>query len=477
MPAENKRIIDALRELSGSNLLPMHMPGHKRNAELADYLKLLGAEYDITEIEGFDDLFDARGVLAGSMERAAALWGSKRAYYLVNGSTGGILAGVRAASRRGGRAIVARNCHKSVYNALELCGLEPIFVTPGMDAEYGIHSSICPGEIEKALYDNPDASLIILTSPTYEGVISDIEAICKTAHERGVPVLIDEAHGAHLGFSDFFPGGAVRAGADIVIQSLHKTLPSLTQTAIAHLCGDIVDHREFERELAVFQTSSPSYLLTASVDACVRLLEAERERLFETWKRALLRFDELAAGLKKLKIPMHGAEKTEAFYGFDRSKILISTLDTNISGMELKQILRREYGIELEMAHLSYALAMTGPGDSEESLLRLGRALLEIDANISPVKRERVRTAPALPRRVCPLAEAVYSEKECIPLEDARGRVCAEYLFVYPPGVPLIIPGEEISAGLISEIREISGCGLGLKSSYKTAPERIFVLK
>ena len=480
MPADDRRIIDALKELSVSNMLPMHMPGHKRNAGLADYLRLLGAEYDITEIEGFDDLSDARGILSRSMERAAALWGSKRTYYLVNGSTGGILAGVRALSRRGGSAIVVRNCHKSVFNALELCGIDPVFVRPEMDDEYGIHSSVRPGEIEKALDCNPDSSLVVLTSPTYEGVISDIAAICKSAHDRGVPVLVDEAHGAHLGFSDFFSGGAVKAGADIVIQSLHKTLPSLTQTAVAHLNGEIADQREFERELALFQTSSPSYLLTASIDACVRLLADEKERLFVNWERALTRFDEFVAGLKNLKILMHGSrsmEKRADFHRFDRSKILISTLGTDISGLELKKTLRREYGIELEMAHRNYALAMTAPGDTEEALLRLGRALLEIDANLSPAKVERAGTAPAARHKVYTLAEAANSEKVCIPLEDAEGRISAEYLFVYPPGVPLIIPGEEISAELISEIKEMSGSGLGLKSSYKTAPERIFVLK
>jgi len=478
MPKENRRIVDALSELSGSDMLPMHMPGHKRNARLADYLRLLGAEYDITEIEGFDDLYDAEGLLKRSMERAAALWGVRKSYFLVNGSTGGILAGVRAAARRGGRAVVARNCHKSVYNALEICGIEPIFVTPGIDEEYGIHSSVSPADIEKALESEPGASLVILTSPTYEGVTSNVAAICKIAHARGVPVLVDEAHGAHLGFSEYFPGGAVRAGADIVIQSLHKTLPSLTQTGIAHLGGEIIAPEEFERELTVFQTSSPSYLLMASIDGCVRLLEKEGEQLFRGWERALTRFDELASGLKRLKILMHGrAERRECFHGYDRSKILVSTLETNITGMELKNTLRRKYSIELEMAHKDYALAMTGAGDTEESLMRLASALLEIDSRLTPAKGERAKAAAKLPRRICPAFIAVKSDRVSVPLEKAEGRVSAEYLFVYPPGVPLIIPGEEISAGLIAEIRELESCGLGIKSSYRSAPERIFVLE
>lgn len=475
---DDKRIIDALRELSCSNALAMHMPGHKRNAQSADYLRLLGAEYDITEIDGFDDLFDARGIIARSMERAAALWGSKKTYYLVNGSTCGILAGVRAAARYGGKAIVARNCHKSVYNALEICALDAVFVMPETDDDYGIHASVSPEEIENALGDNPDASLIILTSPTYEGVISDVAAICEIAHKRGVPVLVDEAHGAHLGFSDYFSGGAVRAGADIVIQSLHKTLASLTQTAVAHLNGGLVDTMEFERQLAVFQTSSPSYLMTASIDGCVRLLEGEGGRLFTDWEGALRRFGDTASGLKNLKILMHGGRSAENphIHGFDRSKILISTLNTNLSGVELAGVLRQDYLIVLEMAHKDYALAMTGLGDSEENLQRLGSALLEIDEKLRPVKGRSTKL-PRLPRRICSVTEAVNSEKTCLRLENAQGRVSAEYVFAYPPGVPLIIPGEELSGELVREIRTLQSSGLSLKSSYKTVPECIYTMK
>jgi len=479
MSAENKNIFESLRELKASNALPMHMPGHKRNAE-AEYLKLLGAEYDITEIDGFDDLFDARGLIARSMERAAVLWSSRKSYYLINGSTCGILAAVRAAARPGGQVIMARNCHKSVYNALELCGLEALFVLPKADEEYGIHASVSPEEFDKELDDNPDASLVILTSPTYEGVISDIASICKIAHKRGVPVLVDEAHGAHLGFSEYFPGGAVSSGADIVIQSLHKTLPSLTQTALAHLNGDIVDRLEFERQLSVFETSSPSYLLMASIDGCVDLIENEGERLFKDWENSLGSFDEITAELKHLRILRHGAQSAKRhlnIYGFDRGKILISTLNTQITGIELMKILRRDYEIELEMAHKNYALAMTGLGEKEESLIRFARALLEIDCKLKPSKGNRPDELPGLPQRLCSVTDAMNSEKVCVPIDQAEGGICAEYVFAYPPGVPLVIPGEEISADFISAILELKKSGISLKSTYKTAPERIYTLK
>ena len=217
----------------------MHMPGHKRG----NYPYLAGmADIDITETEGFDNLHSASGVLLKSMEKAAALRGADRAFYLVNGSTCGILAAVCAVLERGDRVLVARNCHKSVYNALELAGAEPVFVYPQINAECGVIGSVRPEDVELEIGKNPDIKLIIVTSPTYEGVISDLKKICELAHKRGIPVLADAAHGAHLGFYGF-SGDAVSAGADISVESLHKTLPSLTQTAICYVGRTCRSHK------------------------------------------------------------------------------------------------------------------------------------------------------------------------------------------------------------------------------------------
>lgn len=432
------------RKLSENELLPMHMPGHKRNTVLAPYLKRLGADMDITEIDDFDNLHGAQGILAETMDIASRLWGSRRSWMLINGSTCGILAGIRSLTKRGSRVLVSRAAHKSVFHAIELCGLEPVFMMPPIIDGLDILGSLSPETVESTLEQNADISLVIVTSPTYEGVISDIKGICEAAHKRGIPVLVDEAHGAHLDLSPRFSGGAVRAGADIVIQSLHKTLPSLTQTAILHMNGDIADPDEMEHQLAVFETSSPSYLLMASIDGCVRLL-TEQPHIIEQWADALTEFDHRISGLRNLKIAGHGAEISA--YGFDRSKLPIYTGGTNLSGYELADILRGEFGIELEYALPSMALAMTGAGDTIDTLGRLADALLAIDARCDTRQpKSGYPTAEVMgeTRLVMPIEQALSAEREFIEPREAVGRICGEYIWAYPPGIPLLIPGEAI---------------------------------
>ena len=239
--------------------LSLHMPGHKENAALAPYLARLGAELDITELPEFDDLHDPSGVLAQGMDRAAKLWGSRKSYFQVNGSTGGLLAAIRAATRRGDQVLVARHCHKAVYHAIELCGLDPVFLLPPVEETFGLAGSLSPEQVAQALEDHPGVKLVVYPSPTYDGVVSDTAGICATAHAKGVPVLVDEAHGAHLGFHPAFPPGAMAQGADLAVASLHKMLPSLTQTALLHAGGKLVPLPQVARQTGIFQSSSPSY--------------------------------------------------------------------------------------------------------------------------------------------------------------------------------------------------------------------------
>lgn len=228
-----EHLLSRLEALCQSDTLPMHMPGHKRNL-LAPYLRALGAQLDITEIDGFDNLHAPSGILRQAQARAARLWGAEESYFLVGGSSAGILAGLYAAANRGDEVLIARNAHKSVFHALELCGYRPHFFLPPRIPETGLFGSVTPAQAQAMLDSYPQAKLLLLTSPTYEGVISDIAGIARVCHQRGVILLVDEAHGAHLGLGGGFPGGAVQGGADLVVQSLHKTLPSLTQTAILH---------------------------------------------------------------------------------------------------------------------------------------------------------------------------------------------------------------------------------------------------
>jgi arginine/lysine/ornithine decarboxylase len=228
-------LLELLQTYSQSDALPMHMPGHKRNTALFPYLETLGAALDITEIDSFGNLHAPEGILAERMTQAARLWGSKQAWWLVGGSTCGLLAAIDAATNAGDKVLLGRNCHKSVYNACMLCHLETAYIQPHSFPHHCFADIITPQQVEQALAEHPDTRLVVLTSPTYEGLTSDILAISKIVHAHNAVLLVDEAHGGHLGFDNHFPTSAVKLGADMVVQSLHKTLPSLTQTALLHL--------------------------------------------------------------------------------------------------------------------------------------------------------------------------------------------------------------------------------------------------
>lgn len=441
-------LIDFLAEYKDSRL-PMHMPGHKRNAGLAGYLERLAADLDVTEAAGLDNLHHPTGILKAGMERTAALWGSDRAYWLVNSASGGILAGVWAAVPDGGRVICARNCHKSVANALLLRRARTAYLLPETGGR-GIAGPISPEAVDKALSCHPDASLVVVTSPTYEGVASDIPGICAAAHARGVPVLVDEAHGAHFGFGHGFPDGAVRAGADLVVHSLHKTLPSLTQTAVLHLKGDRVDPRAVGAALGMFETSSPSYLLMASIDGCTGLLRARGDDLFRAWQARLNALRRQLSGLARLAL-MEGGPN------IDPSKIVVCTDGADICGPGLAQALRAR-GIEPEMAAPQYVTLMTGMGDTDETMALVGEALLSIDRALSPGKSPP-RPAPVLPARALYPWEVAGLASEEVPPEDGLGRVCAEPLWAYPPGIPLVLPGEVLSAEVLQTIMALCAPG------------------
>jgi len=432
--------------------LPMHMPGHKRNIHLAPYLQTLAAHLDITEIKGFDHLHAAEGVLKDAMDLAAEVFGAGYTFFLVNGSTVGLLSAIRAVTAPGDSILMARNCHKSVYNALAINNLRPYFIYPQTNLRYQINASMSVESIERAIAQHRDARVLILTCPTYEGVMSNLPAIISLAHRHGLTVIVDEAHGPHLGFSPEFPSGALSAGADIVIHSLHKTLPSLTQTALAHVRTPALAN-EMQRQLAIFETTSPSFLLLASIDGCVRLLRDRKEELFRGWAEALEAFHQKALGLEHLRVLGYGKERGLALdnvFGLEPSKIFISTINTNISGYELAEILRDRHQTEPEMITPQGVLAMTGMGDTVETLSRLGDALLEIDQTLKPASSVKLpMMAPRVQSKV-PIATAERAPFICLPIEETEGYVMAETIVVYPPGIPVVVPGELMNGQAIS---------------------------
>lgn len=427
---------------------------------------------DLTEIEGADNLHDARGILREAMDRTAELWGSARTWYLVGGSTCGILAGIRAIAPFGSELIVARNSHKSVYHAIELGAYTVHWLFPSVEETYEICGSIRPETVGEMVRRYPQSAAVVVTSPTYEGVISDIASIATVCHKEGISLFVDEAHGAHLGLfrEGAFPESALRLGADLVVQSAHKTLPALTQTALLHLQGTLVDQEEVERQLNIFETSSPSYPLMISLDSCTGILREQGTALFADWRERLRRFDERLRELDALQVLCHGADRISAhsqFWEYDPGKILIRFQRVGLTGAKAAEILRRKYGIELEMAQGNNALAMTGCGDGSGDLERFADALLAMDRRMPDTpsvsrgpagdRTDLLRRATVNP--VLSIAEAVCAPRETVRLEEAVGRICAEYLYMYPPGVPLLAPGEEIGQVQIELLVICARCG------------------
>lgn len=451
-------LLEQLRGYGESNIYPMHMPGHKQKNNLLSMGEPVGI--DITEIDGFDNLHNAEGILAQAMARAAKLWGARATRFLVNGSTSGLLIAISALCPKGSEIIVARNCHLSVWHAIELCELSPICSMPSIDRASGVLGSLTPVQLEEAFVKAPHAAAVVVTSPTYEGVVSDITSLAKVAHAHGAWLIVDEAHGAHLGFSDFFPRSAVKCGADIVIQSTHKTLPALTQTALLHLCGDSLPVERIDHFSKIYQTSSPSYLLMASIDQCTHLLEKSRKELFNAYSVRLASFYEKVCSMKYLKL----LDKRDCFYGFDRGKLYISTLSSNITGRELYDRLRNEYFIQPEMATASGCLCMTSIADTDEGVERLADALLSIDARLgegAPILPNEY----ALPLRVCTPALAFERQQNFVSLSEAIGKVSGEFVYAYPPDIPLLTPGELINNELVEAFRLYASNGVRLSSS------------
>ena len=440
------------------------MPGHKRNKEIAQRTGVdLPYEIDITEITGFDDLHHADGIIKEAEEEAARLYHSEETHFLVNGSTVGILSAILGTTRRGDTILVARNCHKSVYHAIEMNGLHPVYLYPGYESREQMNTEVSVEDVKAALEADQKIRAVVLVSPTYDGVVSDIETIAAAVHAKGIPLIIDEAHGAHFGFHSYFPENAVKSGADLVINSLHKTLPSLTQTAIIHINGEIVDREKVRRYLHMLQSSSPSYVLMASIDACIQLLKHDGEELFDQYVTWL---SEARAELKNLR--QLRLIETEHY---DRSKILISVADAELTSHELSRRLREDYHLEMEMcgadyvtAITTYVLAMTSVGDTKEGLDRLVNALLAIDGELSSgvsrsdLRREQLvnvavqRQNFTIQTNPLPHAQIIYNSETARELpgtflswQQAVGHIALEYAYLYPPGCPLTVPGERVS--------------------------------
>lgn len=484
MRLEQPALYESLVAYGQSDFYPYHMPGHKRNrhmGELSDTFQI-----DITEIDGFDNLHQAQGILKRAMERAAALYGSEEAFFLVNGSTCGILSAICAATDKGDTILIARNCHKSVYHAAFLQELRLQYLYPGEITEYGIADAICPADVEAALIQYPECKAVVITSPTYEGIITDIGKISKIVHEKKKILIVDEAHGAHLGLAKDVHENAVRQGADLVIHSLHKTLPSMTQTALLHVNGSYVNRAKLRRYVSIYQSSSPSYVLMASMDACISYMQEKAHVCFKRMEQYRKHFMEQMEQCKYIHIgnPEILPEGKYYFTAWDICKIVIFIKPVNewrMSGQELYDILRGQFHLQPEMATGNYVLAIMTIADEEEGWQRLAAALACIDDKIemeagnkagSKKKENRDRDkngkrkeeGTRCSRNELTIAEALHRADCDMPRKvlftHAAGEIAGDFINLYPPGIPLVVPGEVIDEGIIDQIQGCLRAGL-----------------
>lgn len=362
------KVIRELNELAGSDFYPFHMPGHKRN--MAGWPMSGAYGYDITEIDGFDDLQDAKGIIRALELRAISYMGSDDAHILVNGSTSGILAAISAAVPHRGKLLMARNSHQSAFNAAFLGELQCSYIQPQIIPDYGLCGGIGPEQVAQALDEDDEIQAVYVTSPTYEGMLSDIGSIADIVHSHGLPLIVDSAHGAHL---------KAENSADIIIMSLHKTLPAFTSSALCLVNGDIINREQLHEYINIFQTSSPSYLLMSGIENCFDILEKEGPARFERLHANINKLREAAKGLKNICLPGPDYAGSYAVAAFDHTKIIIADRSGRLNGRQIYDRLREVHHLQPEMAEGMICLAMTSVMDTDGGFERLVKALEETD--------------------------------------------------------------------------------------------------
>lgn len=447
-------IYEKLKAYTESDWYPFHMPGHKRQTYPFDE----SYSIDITEIEGFDDYHHPEGIIGDAMRRGAKVYGADATYYLVNGSTGGILSAVSAATDLGDSILVARNCHKSVYNTVFLRNLTPYYVYPQKTGELGIVGGILPGDVENMLIRHPKIRAAVIVSPTYEGILSDVEGIARVCHRHGIPLIVDEAHGAHLPFWSAGPKSALECGADCVIQSLHKTLPSLTQTGIIHWKKGYMEQRRLEQYLHMYQSSSPSYIFLAAMEKCVAMMEGQGREQMRLHGERMKQWIRRCASFQAIRVLDFSVCSSPGVYAWDWTRLVIMTRGHR--GGELHRRLREEYHLQMEMETPDYVVAITTLADTDEGLERLYRALQAIDEAWGREKKNCDGSSKSREVSACPPAggqwggpqaispyEASLLPRKQVPWNEAKGEISAETAYIYPPGIPFLMPGEVISEG------------------------------
>ena len=449
---ENAPIYEALERLRKMRVVPFDVPGHKRGRGNPELARLLGEKcmsMDVNSMKPLDNLCHPVSVIRQAEELAAEAFGAAHAFLMVGGTTSAVQAMVLSVAKRGEKIILPRNVHRSVIGAMVLCGAVPVYVNPQCNDRLGIPLGMRVEDVKKAIEENPDAKAVLVNNPTYYGICSDIKSIVKLAHDHGMYCLADEAHGTHFYFSDQLPVSAMEAGADMAAVSMHKSGGSLTQSSHL-LLGPNMSEGYVRQTINLTQTTSGSYLLLSSLDISRRNLALRGKETFEKVrsyaKYARAEINDIGGYYAFCRELING----NSVYDFDVTKLAVHTLDVGLAGIEVYDLLRDEYDIQIEFGDFGNFLAYLSIGDRKQDIERLVSALAEISRRFGKEKVNLMTQEYVDPQVAVSPQDAFYADKEKVELKDAPGRISGEFVMCYPPGIPILAPGERVT----QEIRE-----------------------
>lgn len=472
-------ILEALEKMKGERLVPFDVPGHKHgkgNLALTEFLGQKCLSVDVNSMKMLDNLCHPVSVIKEAQELAAEAFGAAHAYFMVGGTTAAVQSMVLSVCKRGDKIILPRNVHRSVINIMILCGAIPVYVNPDMDNLLGIALGMRLSEVEKAIVENPDAKAVLVNNPTYYGICSNLKGITDLAHAHGMKMLVDEAHGTQFYFDRDLPMTAMEAGADMAAVSMHKSGGSLTQSSFL-LIGPEMNEGYVRQIINITQTTSGSYLLLSSLDISRRNLALYGQEIFDKVKelveyarREINQIGDYYAYSKEL---VNG----DSVYDFDITKLCVNTLPVGLAGIEVYDLLRDEYDIQTEFGDLGNILAYVSVGDRPRDIERLVSALAEIRRLYKKDRSSLMSAEYINPTVMCSPQEAFYSEKQSLPLAQCENRVCAEFVMCYPPGIPILAPGELITRSILDYIVYAKDKGCSLTGPEDMQVETLNVMK
>ncbi len=458
-------LVDALRTLSHQPDAAFYTPGHKRGEGMASFLadwwgKALFCA-DLPELPELDNLFAPAGVIREAQLLAAKTFGSQKTWFLVNGSTCGVMAAILATCGSGDKIILPRNIHQSAIAGLVISGATPIFLNPEYDPELDLAYSVTPEAIAEALKAHPDTKAVMVVYPTYHGICGNLEAIVKLVHQYKIPLLVDEAHGAHFSFHPDLPPSALSLGADVAIQSTHKVLGAMTQASMLHLQGNLVAPERLSQALQMLQSSSPSYLLLASLDAARQQMAVQGKALMAKTlylaDYAKKRLNQIS-GVRLIEAPK---QKTSGFWQLDQTRVTVNLQELGIDGFSADEILHQQLGVTAELPMLQSLTFIITFGNTQEDINKLINGFTELTKlELSASSTPNFSLSPSsLPPVFLSPRQAWFCATKTLPIKEAVGCVSAELICPYPPGIPILMPGEEVTISAIEYLQRVIASG------------------